>query len=62
MICNNGNNCFAINMSVSTEEDSINAMLLVLAVRLSSRSLMSLENAIKLKKFFEGTNAQKYSF
>ena len=28
MICHNGYNYFAVNMSVSTEEDAINAMLL----------------------------------
>ena len=28
MICHNGYSYFAVNMSVSTEEDAINAMLL----------------------------------
>ena len=28
VICHNGNNYLAVNMSVSTEEDAINAMLL----------------------------------
>ena len=41
----NGNNDLAVNMSVSTEEDVINAMLLELMIRMSSLSLMSLENA-----------------